>query len=106
MAADPRGEYRWNFGSNGFRRVQKCRASRFTFRRDIRRRSQAARSGHKEIIEILMEHGVDIYERTDHGTGQTVLDLAYDHHDEDSSFVNWILEIADWGDDDEAEQEF
>mmetsp|Transcript_22394 Transcript_22394/g.38426 ORF Transcript_22394/g.38426 Transcript_22394/m.38426 type:complete len:493 (+) Transcript_22394:84-1562(+) len=56
---------------------------------------EAARSGHREIIEIFMKYGVDIHERTDFGDGQSVLDVAYDHHDEDSSFIQWLESIAE-----------
>lgn len=60
---------------------------------------QAARSGHKEIIEILTDHGADINERTDWGNGQSVLDIAYDNHDEDSDFIKWLIEMgAEWDD--------
>ena len=52
-----------------------------------------------------MKHGVDINERTDYGEGQSVLNLAYDHHDEDSSFVKWLIDIGavDLDEDDEQE---
>jgi len=42
-----------------------------------------------------MKYGVDIHERTDFGDGQSVLDVAYDHHDEDSSFIQWLESIAE-----------
>ncbi|KAL9187333.1 hypothetical protein ACHAXT_001436 [Thalassiosira profunda] len=55
---------------------------------------EAARGGHKEIVEVLLKHGVSINARTDNGEGQSVLALAYDHHDEDSSFINFLLELG------------
>ena len=62
---------------------------------------QAARSGHQHIIEILIKNGADINERTDWGDGQSVLDVAYDSHDEDSSFIKWLIEMGAELDDDE-----
>ena len=53
--------------------------------------SQAARSGHKEVVMLLVKHGVGINERTDFGQGQSVLNVAYDHHDEDSSFIDFLI---------------
>ncbi|KAL7535344.1 hypothetical protein ACHAXR_006433 [Thalassiosira sp. AJA248-18] len=51
---------------------------------------EAARSGHKDIIKMFVEHGVDINERTDWGEGQSVLNVAYDHHEEDSEFIFFL----------------
>lgn len=53
---------------------------------------EAARSGHEEVVRILVKHGVSVNERTDFGKGQSVLNLAYDHHDEDSSFITFLIE--------------
>ena len=47
-----------------------------------------------EIVETLVKHGVDINERTDWGEGQSVLNLAYDHHDEDSSFIEFLIGLG------------
>ena len=55
-----------------------------------------------------MKHGVNINERTDWGEGQSVLNLAYDHHDEDSSFIEFLIEemgALDLGGEDEDEHE-
>ncbi len=40
---------------------------------------------------LLVKHGVGINERTDYGEGQSVLNVAYDHHDEDSSFIEFLI---------------
>ena len=48
---------------------------------------QAAREGNKEIVELLVKHGVNINERTDWGEGKSVLNLALDQHEEDSEFI-------------------
>ena len=53
---------------------------------------QAARGGHEEIVTILVNHGVGINERTDYGKGQSVLNLAKDHHDEESDFIKFLIE--------------
>ena len=64
---------------------------------------QAARAGHKEIVEILVKHGVNINERTDYGEGQSVLNLALEHHEEDSEFIFMLklLGALDLGSEDE-----
>ena len=51
---------------------------------------------------------MDINERTDFGEGQSVLNLAYDHHDEDSWFIEWLIGMGalDIGEEDEDENEF
>jgi len=69
---------------------------------------EAARNGHDGIIWTLVHHGVDINERTDFGEGQSVLNLAYDHHDEDSWFIEWLIGMGalDIGEEDEDENEF
>lgn len=55
---------------------------------------EAARNGHAEIIEVLVEHGVDINARTDFGEGQSVLSLAYDYFDEDHPFIEFLLKLG------------
>lgn len=55
---------------------------------------EAARNGHTEIIEVLVEHGVDINERTDFGEGQSVLSLAYDYFEEDHPFIKFLLTLG------------
>jgi len=69
---------------------------------------EAARGGHTEIIEVLLKHGVNINERTEFGEGQSVLNLAYDHHDEDSSFIEWLINLGaeDIGYEGDSEDEF
>jgi len=53
---------------------------------------EATRGGHDEVVTILVKHGVGINERTDFGKGQSVLNLAYDHHEEDSDFIKFLVE--------------
>lgn len=55
---------------------------------------EAAREGHEEIITLLVQHGVDINEQTDFGEGQSVLNLAYDYHDEDSTMIQLLLSLG------------
>jgi len=43
------------------------------------------------VVTLLVSHGVGINERTDFGKGQSVLNLAYDHHDEDSEFIQFLI---------------
>jgi len=55
---------------------------------------EAARNGHEEIIAVLVRHGVDVDERTSYGDGQSVLNIAYDYHEEDSSLVQFLLSLG------------
>lgn len=43
---------------------------------------------------MLVKHGVSINERTDYGEGQSVLSVAYDHHDEDSNFIDFLVKLG------------
>lgn len=55
---------------------------------------QAARGGHVEIIQALVDHGVDINERTNFGKGESVLHLAYGFHDEDHPIIEFLLSLG------------
>lgn len=55
---------------------------------------EAAREGHREIIELLVEHGVDINERSDFGTGASVLSVAYHYWEDDSSFIKRLIGLG------------
>merc|ERR1719221_153682 len=55
---------------------------------------EAARNGHEEIIAVLVRHGVDVDERTNFGDGQSVLNIAYDYHEEDSSIIQFLLSLG------------
>lgn len=52
---------------------------------------EGTRTGHEDIIRVLVNAGVDINERTNFGKGQSVLALAYDFHEEDSSFIHFLI---------------
>lgn len=41
---------------------------------------EAARGGHKEIVELLVKHGANVNERTNHGAGGTPLFLTLESH--------------------------
>jgi hypothetical protein len=53
---------------------------------------QAARKGHVEVVKLLVDNGVSVNARTDFGKGQSVLNLAKDHHEEDSYFIRFLVE--------------
>ncbi|KAL7450256.1 hypothetical protein ACHAWC_002198 [Mediolabrus comicus] len=55
---------------------------------------EAARGGHHEIVKVLVDNGVDINERTDFGEGQSVLNLAYDYHEEDHPFIDFLVSLG------------
>lgn len=56
------------------------------------------------VIRVLVKAGVDINERTDFGKGTSVLALAYNYHDEDSTFINFlIIEMGSMSIEDEPE---
>ena len=55
---------------------------------------EAARGGHHEIVKVLVDNGVDINEQTDFGEGQSVLNLAYDHHEEDHPFIDFLMSLG------------
>ena len=52
---------------------------------------EGARNGHEDVVRLLVKHGVDINERTNFGSGQSVLNMAYDYHEEDSGFINFLI---------------
>lgn len=52
---------------------------------------EGARNGHEDVVRLLVRHGVDINERTNFGRGQSVLNMAYDYHAEDSGFINFLI---------------
>lgn len=52
---------------------------------------EGTRKGHTDVIRVLVQAGVDINERTDFGKGKSVLALAYDYHDHDSTFINFLI---------------
>lgn len=55
---------------------------------------EAARGGHEEIVTLLVDHGVDINERTDFGEGQSVLSLAYEYYEDDHPFIDFLLKLG------------
>ena len=53
---------------------------------------EGARSGHKEIIDFLLEHGADINDQTKYG--ETVLYLAREEFGRDAPFVNHLEDLG------------
>jgi hypothetical protein len=44
------------------------------------------------VVRLLVQNGVSVNARTDFGKGQSVLNLAKDHHEEDSNFIQFLIE--------------
>lgn len=51
---------------------------------------EAARGGHREAIELLLEHGADINDRTNFGEGHTPLRLVVSEHGADHPLVSFL----------------
>jgi hypothetical protein len=54
--------------------------------------NKATRKGHVEVVRLLVQNGVSENARTNFGHGQSVLSLAKDHHEEDSTFIKFLVE--------------
>uniref|UniRef100_A0A7S2A5Z6 Fe2OG dioxygenase domain-containing protein n=1 Tax=Trieres chinensis TaxID=1514140 RepID=A0A7S2A5Z6_TRICV len=55
---------------------------------------EAARAGHKEIVELLVHHGANINERTNHGRGATPLRLVMMAHGEQHPLADFLKELG------------
>lgn len=55
---------------------------------------EAARGGHLDIVEMLIQHGADVNERVNFGSGQTVLKLALDSHGRDHPLIDYLLGLG------------
>lgn len=55
---------------------------------------EAARAGHVEMVKYLYERDVDINLKTGHGIGQSALDLALEHHGEDSEIYQFLFGVG------------
>jgi len=55
---------------------------------------EAARGGHLEAVQVLVEHGVDFNMRTNGGVGWTPLALAVENHGEGHPVVQYFREIG------------
>lgn len=51
---------------------------------------EGARSGHKEVLELLIKHGANINERTNHGKGGSPLYLAKQAHGKHHASVKFL----------------
>jgi hypothetical protein len=55
---------------------------------------EAARGGHLDIVQLLVEHGADVNERTHFGEGQSVLELVLDTHGYDHPLIDYLEGIG------------
>lgn len=56
---------------------------------------EAARSGHTDIVKMLLDNGIDKDVRTGHlNEGQSPLSLALEFHDEDHELVSYLRSIG------------
>jgi len=55
---------------------------------------EAARGGHLDIVQLLVEHGADVNERTHFGDGQSVLELVLDTHGHDHPLFDYLEGIG------------
>jgi hypothetical protein len=56
---------------------------------------ESARSGHKDAAQLLIENGADLNARTGrYQDGQSVLNLALQHHGEDSEIVRYLRSVG------------
>jgi hypothetical protein len=54
----------------------------------------AARGGHLDAVKLLLEHGADVSQRTNHGTGWTAAALAKMSLDSEHPLVKYFREIG------------
>lgn len=55
---------------------------------------EAARGGHKNVVELLIQHGADINLRTHAGTGATPLNLAVENHGLEHELVEYFVSLG------------
>lgn len=54
----------------------------------------AARGGHIDAVKLLVEHGLDVSKRTNHGTGWTAAALARINQGADHPLVQYFKELG------------
>jgi len=55
---------------------------------------EAARAGHKDVVEKLIGYGANMNERTNHGEGSTPLDLAIAHHGDSHPLSQYLKSLG------------
>ena len=55
---------------------------------------EAARGGHLDAVQLLVEHGADVNERTHFGEGKSVLELVLDTHGHDHPLFGYLEGIG------------
>jgi hypothetical protein len=55
---------------------------------------EAARGGHLDIVQLLVEHGADINERTNFGEGESVIELVLDTHGHEHPLFGFLESLG------------
>ena len=55
---------------------------------------EAARGGHLNVVQLLVEHGADINERTNFGEGSSLVELVLDNHGHDHPLLDYLEELG------------
>jgi prolyl 4-hydroxylase len=55
---------------------------------------EAARGGHLEVVQLLLEHGADVNERTAFGEGDSLIELVLDSHGYDHPLFGFLESLG------------
>ena len=55
---------------------------------------EAARGGHLNVVQLLVEFGADVNERTNFGDGSSVMELVLDNHGHDHPLFSYLEDLG------------